>query len=303
VGEHLTDLDLMGVSAGPSGELYALAVTSPADTREVTASGASIPRIRTDHPQDVVVLRFDGRRVARLEIPDQTWNYHHAQPLPDGELLLVCARSRYRSADDYDLNGKVFAGNGVLKREFLLGDGLQDVQTTADGRIWTSYFDEGVFGNFGWDDPVGKHGLVQWDGLGNRLWEYSPPAGLGWIADCYALNAISGDEVWCTYYTGFPLVCIRGQQVRASWESPVRGSDRFAIWREWVLFRGGYDDGDRYHLFALMEDGTMEGRAVYRFCDEQGRVLHADRVTGRGRVLFLIQGTACYRVDVAELVG
>ncbi|WP_176444820.1 hypothetical protein [Paenibacillus herberti] len=41
-------------------------------------------------------------------------------------------------------------------REFLLGDGIQSVQVTDKGIIWTSYFDEGVFGNNGWDKPIGE---------------------------------------------------------------------------------------------------------------------------------------------------
>jgi hypothetical protein len=34
----------------------------------------------------------------------------------------------------------------MLKREFLLGDGIEDVQTDRKGHIWVAYFDEGVFG-------------------------------------------------------------------------------------------------------------------------------------------------------------
>lgn len=38
-----------------------------------------------------------------------------------------------------------------------------------DGRIVTSYFDEGIFGNFGWDQPLGASGLVVWDEQGRVL--------------------------------------------------------------------------------------------------------------------------------------
>ncbi len=67
------------------------------------------------------------------------------------------ARAELRKDGTYDLNGRVFGPDGALRREFLLGDGIQDVQTTAEGDIWVSRFDEGVYGNLGWggrgDDP------------------------------------------------------------------------------------------------------------------------------------------------------
>ena len=45
---------------------------------------------------------------------------------------------------------------------FCLGDGIQDCVVKKDGTIITSYFDEGVFGNYGWDEPLGDCGLIAW---------------------------------------------------------------------------------------------------------------------------------------------
>jgi hypothetical protein len=292
----------MSIAASQSGDLYLLTVPSPADYRGVTSTGVGFAKIRTDQSQDFAIFRFDGNRITRFDICEQNWNFHQIQPLPNGELLLVCGRSRYRAEDDHDLNGKVFDENGTLKREFLLGDGIQDVQTTLDGRIWTSYFDEGVFGNFGWNDPIGSSGLILWDQFGNQLYEFSPLAGLDRICDCYALNVVSNTETWCYYYTEFPLVCIREQQVQAFWESPVKGSDGFILWRNFVLFRGGYDDHNLYHLFELLNDGKMKLRSVYQILDEEESVLHADMIATRGCFLFLLKGTNCYRLDLRELV-
>jgi hypothetical protein len=47
----------------------------------------------------------------------------------------------------------------------------------------------------------------------------------------------------------------------------------------------------------------MHARAVYRITDETGDILHADRVASRGRLMFLVKDTCCYRVDLSELVG
>ncbi|WP_440117757.1 hypothetical protein [Paenibacillus sp. QZ-Y1] len=80
--------------------------------------------------------------------------------------------------------------DGNTIREFLLGDGIQSVQVTKNGTIWTSYFDEGVFGNNGWSNPIGSQGLVAWDEHGNKLYEDHAAD----IADCYALNVVNEEQ-------------------------------------------------------------------------------------------------------------
>jgi hypothetical protein len=88
-----------------------------------------------------------------------------------------------------------------------MGDGINSVQTTDEGMIWTSYFDEGVFGNYRWNQPMGASGLNCFDSAGRILWEFKPPAGFDSICDCYSLN-VANNAVWTCYYTDFPLVKI-----------------------------------------------------------------------------------------------
>lgn len=73
-------------------------------------------------------------------------------------------------------------------REFLLGDGISHVQSDANGNIWTGYFDEGVFGNYGWATPAGAAGLSCFTKSGEKIWGYEAPAGFDQIDDCDALN-------------------------------------------------------------------------------------------------------------------
>jgi hypothetical protein len=180
---HLDGLELVSLGLGPDAALYVLAIVPAGDYREQRA-GASFAKITPDTPTTFIVLRCDADAVQRVEFPNQSWNFHQVQPLPDNELLLVCARSRYRGPDDYDLNGHVFNVAGSFLRSFLLGDGIQDVQTTSAGSIWTSYFDEGIFGNYGWDDPVGASGLICWDRAGTQRYAYTPVDNLDSIYDC-----------------------------------------------------------------------------------------------------------------------
>ena len=304
--EHLEWTELVSINIGPAEELYLLLLTfGPFQYREEIGHGI-FDRI---HPADLLnfrIVQVDGEGSTSFEITRQYWNYHHVQPLPDEELLLACARSSYRGPNDYDLNAKVFSHSDSLKREFLLGDGILDVQTTADGRIWTSYFDEGVHGNYGWGGlhgprPVGHMGLVLWNKFGKKLYEYSPPAGLEYISDCLALNVVDDNETW---FIGSPLVRLRGKEEYAFWNTPedIEVRSAFAIWDKYALFCSE----NRHQLVELLDDHTMKLLATYQFVDEQGEVLkfrhNVTHIVARGRLIFLMGKTSCYRVDLAELL-
>jgi hypothetical protein len=296
------DLELITAQIGPSGELYVLATTKPLDYRQVDRGGFSFAKIKSDKPHDYAVFRIDDWNTIRYDIKDQLWNFHAVQPLPAGDLLLVCGRSRNAGYGGIDLNGQVFSEDGQWRREFLLGDGIQDIQMTTDGCIWTSYFDEGVFGNYGWNDPIGRSGLIQWDKNGNKLYEFDPPSPLGMICDCYALNVVSKNETWCYYYRPFPLVQIQNGRVGNYWHSPIAGSHTFAIWKDTVLFQGGYDNRDEYVLLLLKDKHQMEETARYRFVDEEGAPIPIGcHLSARGSQIVFVSDTKCYRLYLYEI--
>ncbi len=301
-GEQLgDDFELVSVNLGPKKELFVLAISKPPDFREFV-TGASFPKIQADQPQDYLILRIDEWSTSRIDIKEQSWNYHHVQPLPDNELLLVCSRSRYHGNDVADLNGRVFGEDGSFRREFLLGDGIEHVQTTTDGIIWTSYFDEGVYGGFGDGYSIGVSGLVKWTEQGHRVYEYSPPPGVGYIDDCYALNVASKNETWCYYYAKFPLIQIQDDQVADYWHCPVYGAHNFAILEDICLFQGGYDNRDEYHLMELENNHQMKEINRYSFVDETGQIIQTSQAAARGDMMVLVKGTTCYRVYLSELI-
>jgi hypothetical protein len=299
---HLDGLEVISLSLGPDAMLYLLAIIPPAHYRERRA-GASFARITPGKPNAFVVLQCDAYAVNRVEISNQSWNFHHVQPLPNDELLLVCARSRYRGQDDYDANGHVFSADGRFVRSFLLGDGIQDVQTTRDGRIWTSYFDEGIFGNYGWNDPIGASGLICWDGAGTQRYAYMPSRGLDRMCDCYALNVATDRDTWCYYYTEFPLVHLRDNRMMAAWECPIKGADGFTVFDDWALMRGGYRARDTYHLLHMQRNGRIQEQARYTFVDEHHDALTGGLVCLRADTLVILQGTRCYRVSLPDLLS
>jgi hypothetical protein len=290
--------ELVAFNVGPDAVTYLVVAQKPLDSRIEKSSGASFVKTIPDRPQAYRVIGLSGSQtVLDVAIEREPFNIHDIQPLPD-ELLLVCARSYYKGPNDFERNGRVYTRDGKFAREILLGDGIQSVQTTSGGVIWTSYFDEGVFGNYGWESPVGASGLVAWDSAGNKVFEFEPRDGLDSICDCYALNVESEDDVWLYYYTEFPLVRLRRREIESVWKMPLRGSGAFAVSAGHVLFRGGYKDPDTYQLFSLGSGSKPKLVAKIELRGENGAKLAAARVVGRGDAIHLVGDGSLYRIDV-----
>src|SRR5262245_18658350 len=146
---------LVAFSAGPDEVLYLVIALDPLDYRIEQPGWASFPKTIPDKPQRYRVVALSGADVILdTVIENEPFNIHDIQPLND-DLLLVCSRSHYKGPSQSEKNGRVYGRNGRFLREMLLGDGIQSVQVTANGVIWTAFFDEGIFGNYGWEHPVG----------------------------------------------------------------------------------------------------------------------------------------------------
>ena len=232
-------------------------------------------------------------------IKNEPFDIHDVQPLPTGEILLVSSRSSFRGEDDFDHNGRIYSRGGVFQREILLGDGIQNVQTTDDGQIWTGYFDEGVFGNLGWKKPVGQMGLVSWNSAGEKTWEFQPTGDLGYIADCYALNVESNDTTWAYYYDSFALVKIQNHKIESYWEMPIAGSSAFAVDKNGIaLFSGGYNAPDVYTFFELGAEGVVKEREQMQLIDPEGKAIKMRRVFSRGDNLFIVDESRLFQIVV-----
>lgn len=293
--------ELVALDVGPDAQLYAAIALEALDDRFEDANGSSFAKATPAKPQTYRVLAFyEGEPTLDLVIAGERFNIHHVQPLPGGELLLAGARSDFqgRGTGAPDRNGRVYSAEGRLLRELLLGDGIQSVQATSSGVIWTSYFDEGVLGNHGWRHPVGAAGLVAWDAHGRRLEGFEPAGGLEPILNCYALNVASEQSTWIYYHPGFPLVHLRERRVEEQWAVPVHRSGAFAVWGRSALFAGGSKAVEEYHLFDLGQEERIEEVARLTLRDETGAPLSAEVVMGRGAALYLLRGEQVYRCDV-----
>jgi hypothetical protein len=252
---------------------------------------------KSHHPVEsrtYIIIEATENNVTEYTIPNCPDLLQFVQMLPDDELLLVNSLSYRRAEDDYDLNASVFSRDGTLKRQMLLGDSLEHVQTTADGHIWTGYRDQGIFGNRGWGmHPVGRPGLIQWDVQGNITYKYQPSAGLKHIADCYALNVVSDDAVFVYYYTQFPLVKLNSSGVLDYWQAPIHYSRHFAVWRNQVVFCGTHDD-NFLRRYALNDNHEMELLSRHRVIERD------DVIITRGRYIVIQRGHMVYRIDLAQ---
>ena len=171
------------------------------------------------------------------------------------------------------------------------------MQTTTDGQIWVSYFDEGIFG----DTTFGHTGLACFGTDDGLLFDFNRIA-QGLIADCYAFNALSNDEVWLCPYTDFPVVKIKSSQISKKWDNnPVHGSDAFAVWKDRVLFSGGYRDKGKLFIVSLYRlDGSQLLKEECHAVDKNGSKINLKSAFGRGSRLYLETDQSLYFVELQE---
>ena len=85
--------------------------------------------------------------------------------MPGGRFLVAGARCRWRP-DGPDRNAVLYDADGQVVSEHVRGDGIAHVLATSTGQVWAGYFDEGIYGNYGWgradnQEPVGAYGIVR----------------------------------------------------------------------------------------------------------------------------------------------
>jgi hypothetical protein len=283
---------VVGFGAGPDQRVYVLVCLGEADESWIDRRS----------PCDWRVLAVGAREWREYQVPNQLSNFSLVQPMPDG-LLLATSRCEY-SESSCKPNGQIFSLDGVRHSVVMLGDGIQHLQTTQSGEIWAAYFDEGVFGNLGWRRPIGANGLLRFNTLGDRLFEFQPTSGLETIADCYALNVVGNSETWCYYYTEFPLVRIVNDRIDQYWQCPIKGAGAFAVWRDSVLMQGGYDLHQEWNLMTLHRDGKVRLEGTGRIEDDLGDLTYSGArfVTARGRHVWYLRDGIIFNVDVKDLV-
>ncbi len=263
-------------------------------SRSDEPSGLPGPGSTPNEAHDWVVLSGgEGEDLRRIDVRGERANFSLAQPLGDGALL-VSARCRWRT-EGPEQNAVVVDAHGAVVRRFPLGDGISDVRTTPSGAIWASYFDEGIFGNYGWGgpgpEPIGSTGLVRFDDRGTPCDAYdAAEAGTDAICDAYALNVDTNGVVHIYFYKEFPIVRLHGR-ASSRWTCGITGARALAVddGRR-ALLLGSYEDPSAARIVELKGDGST-GLVVERsVTTPEGTPIGAMRAVGLGADLYFFDG-------------
>ena len=120
------------------------------------------------------------------------------------------------------------------------------------------------------------------------------------MADCYSLNIDLNEDVWCYYYTEFPIVRIKDRAIADYWESPVQGASHFSVSFPYVLFVGGYEHKDLFQLVKLHQDRKANIIRKFLLQDEQGAALHLEQIAVRGPNMAVFSGGRVYVSNLSE---
>ncbi|MEM1388111.1 MAG: hypothetical protein AAGG54_10920 [Pseudomonadota bacterium] len=200
-----------------------------------------------------------GARAETRTLPPLEPSFHHIDRFRDGASLLVGSRSAWRGKDDFDLNGALIERGAGVANRIHLGDGIEGVAIDGADRIWVSYFDEGVFGNYGWTSigptGLGAGGLNCFDRAGALLWQHNRALSSNHIDDCYAMN-VSAFGVWIYYYHDFKLAQVRDDFSVQYFETPLAGSHGLVTDGARFVFTSQYKEAaTALHAAVLHQDG------------------------------------------------
>ncbi|WP_327007162.1 hypothetical protein OHA72_07730 [Dactylosporangium sp. NBC_01737] len=214
------------------------------------------------------------------------------QPLPDGHVLLVAARTRPGAPP----NAQVWTGDGRLARTGHLGDAIEEVLTTPSGSVWVGYFDEALGGS----GPQG-HGLARFTQDLTPDWLYPFDAGLPVICDCYTLNVVS-ERAYCCAYTDFHLVSVEGNQATDWGAAPYRSAHSLLVQDEaGALISGPGPEYDLVTPFRRSGDDLEAAGQQRRLVLPDGLEARRLRSTCRGPDLHVFRNRLWYRTTLDDL--
>lgn len=290
--------DPVAFGVGWDGAFYAVARCSREALTE--ERGIGIFRKSTlDRATDYLVVRWLQGQTQTVICRGESLVASFIQPFPGG-VLLVGARCHWRP-EGPEQNAVALDWNGRELGRFTLGDGIQDVRVTRDGTIWVSYFDEGVFGNYGWSHPgppsIGSAGLVAFSPAGERRFAYDPAAAqTDSICDAYAMNVANDDDIWVYFYTEFPIVRIHRGTYRR-WALGVGGARALAVRGDRALLFGDYKRRGLGRAIQLRTDGKAAMVAEVALTGPSGEPLDSAVATGIGEKLIFFKDRQVLAVE------
>jgi hypothetical protein len=297
---------LIRVSVGPSGPVALWADATAQDDIEARFESpgfASFPETRTtSRPQAALTAYTSGSMTpAHAVIMDDLPVAHPlVQALPNGEFIVVGARCGW-TPEGPERHALVVGLDGAIQHDGTLGDGIEHMLVDNSGEIWVGYFDEGIFGNFGWGnpgpEPLGSPGIVRWSPQFEKVWEYQGVDNY-WLADCYALN-VDTDRVWACPYADFPIVEVDSYRVTVHQTTDVSGPRGLLVAGENVALIGDYKYGGSLLL------GSLDGLNRLKKSElgmPDGRLIPPGTLVCRGSVAHLFIGADWFTFDLNQAI-
>lgn len=268
--QGMTGLDYLSMSIGYDGKAYFLFSSKIPDRID----GMFVNTVaNAEYTALVVTPSWDSgelKKVERINFGRHVMNFRFLRPVPDGSFLLLGSRCMYSKKNGPEKNAVFIDREGNVLHAFTFGDGIADCIVRDDGLIITSYFDEGVLGNYGWDDPIGSCGLCGWTTDGRNIWRCERD-----ILDCYAMNIDADGNLWYYYYTDFQLVRT-DFRTETEYNPMVEGASCFAVAGQgrFLIMDGGYDDPDSFYV-SKINGGQIEDTEPLEFVGEDGTAVPA----------------------------
>ncbi len=236
-------------------------------------------------------------KTERFDLGQHVMNFRFIRPVPDGSFLLLGARCMYSKKNGPEKNAVFTDKEGNVLRELTFGDGIADCIVRKDGIIITSYFDEGVLGNYGWEEPIGSCGVCAWTPDGKIIWRSERD-----ITDCYAINIDESGNLWYYYYTDFPLVCTDFIN-ETEYDPGAEGADSFSVAGNGrvLIMNGGYDNEDSFYV-SRISGVQIEEKELLEFVGEDGISVPARPIEwGGSKALVLTRGGDICFADFSEM--
>lgn len=263
--QGVTGLDFVSMSIGYDGRAYFLfssKIPERIDGMFVnTAANAAYTALAVTPSWESGAVE----KVEKIDFGTHAMNFSFLRPVPDGSFLLLGSRCMFSRENGPEKNAVFVDREGNVLRALTFGDGIADCIVRSDGIIITSYFDEGVMGNYGWDEPIGYSGLCAWTANGEILWRPDRD-----ILDCYAMNTDADGNLWYYYYTDFLLVRT-DFKTETEYDPQVEGADSLAVVKNgsFLIMDGGYDDADSFYVRRISGDRVGDPEPL-AFVDEAG---------------------------------
>lgn len=283
--EELKQMKPVSIALGHENDVFVLLVEEL-----IPLINGSFPATVTEKSYRYQVIHLKDGQKKVLDLPKEKWNYHHIQPIDDGHILLVCARSYYHDAQNIEENARVYDENGRFIRSFCLGDGIEHVYVTKNQEIWTGYFDEGVLGNYGWKDPVGSSGLVGWDVSGAKLDSLEEDKEY-YVTECLALNGIADEGIWF-FFSIDSKIGVRSEGITSYYSPEDINIRAFAVNGVTIVAHQGREEPI---LFELQREGDVyKTIRKIELMKPNGKSIEPQLVNNRESKLLFLDGDELY---------